>query len=611
MGTGFWRNLTKKGKLLRIMFPEDSPFSSEQRKVIEALVSGFDPMQRGWLSGWLAAGGAAGVVPDSFTAPAGGGKGKLTVLYGTESGNCEELADRTVKEAKKRGFKAVMKNMAEISAADLANVGNLLVIVSTWGDGDPPETAVGFHKELMASAVKLDGSKYSVCALGDTSYEKFCEIGKQVDARLAELGGERLTARMDCDVDYEEAFATWLDGALGALLGSGGEIPVLHVQSGVRVTQEFGKKNPFPSEVVENIILNGERSAKETIHVELSLEGSGLHYEPGDALGVLAHNCPSMIKDVLNSAKLSGTEEIEVKGIGKKLLADALREDYDITAISRAVLKKLAETTGSATLAALLDEESREKLKEYMTGREIVDAIADFAPNGLKAEALTGIFRKLPIRLYSIASSQLAHPDEVHLTVAAVRYESHGRLRKGVCSTFLADVARTGERVPIFVQPNKNFRLPADGNTPVIMVGPGTGVAPFRAFIEHRAATGDTGRNWLFFGDQHYTYDFLYQLEWQDYLKDGRLTRIDVAFSRDQPEKVYVQDKMIERGAELFGWLEEGAHFYVCGDAARMAADVHEALLSVVENNGAKSREEAVEYVERLKKERRYQRDVY
>jgi len=585
------------------MLPESSPFSPYQRKALDSLLAGFDALQRGWLSGFLAAGASAPVAAVPVSA------GKLTVLYGTESGNSEQLADRAVKEAKKRGFKAVMKNMSDIAPADLAKTENLLVIVSTWGDGEAPEPAVAFHKAFMEQDVKLDGVKFSVCALGDTSYEKFCEIGKQFDARLEKLGATRVAPRADCDVDYEDAYVSWFASAMTSLSPTSNVIaaPV----AAVAISEEFGKKNPFASEVYENVLLNGEGSAKETIHVELSLAGSGMAYEPGDALAVQPTNCPQMVKDVLNAAKLKGTEEIEVKGAGKKLLADALREDFDITALSKAVLKKLAEATGSATLGELLAEDANDKLRAYIEGREIIDALIDFAPSGLSAEALAGIFRKLPVRLYSIASSLLAHPDEVHLTVAAVRYETHGRSRKGVCSTFLTDVAKPGANVSIFVQPNKNFRLPADGSTPIIMVGPGTGVAPFRAFVEHRAALGSAGKNWLFFGDQRYTYDFLYQLEWQDFLKNGQLTKLDLAFSRDQPEKVYVQDKMVEKGAELYSWLEEGAHFYVCGDANRMAADVHEALISIVENFGAKSREEAEAYVENLKKSKRYQRDVY
>jgi sulfite reductase (NADPH) flavoprotein alpha-component len=585
------------------MLPDSSPFSPDQRKALDSLLAGFDALQRGWLSGFLAAGAAAPAAAAPVSA------GKLTVLYGTESGNAENLADRAVKDAKKKGFKAVMKNMADISPSDLAKEENLLVIVSTWGDGDAPETAVAFHKEFMAADLKLDGVKFSVCGLGDTSYEKFCEIGKQFDARLEQLGGKRVAPRADCDVDYEDTFTGWFAVAMTALAPTSTVVsaPV----ATVAVSEEFGKKNPFPSEVIDNVLLNGEGSAKETIHVELSLEGSGLSYEPGDALAVQPTNCPNMVKDILAAAKLQGTEEIEVKGTGKKLLADALREDFDITALSKAVLKKLATVTSSAKLDSLLAEDANEQLRAYIEGREIVDALLDFAPDGIPADALAGLFRKLPVRLYSIASSPLAHPDEVHLTVAAVRYETHGRSRKGVCSTYLSDVAKTGSSVPVFVQPNKNFRLPADGGTPIIMVGPGTGVAPFRSFVEHRAALGSTGKNWLFFGDQRYTYDFLYQLEWQDFLKDGQLTKLDLAFSRDQPEKVYVQDKMLEKGAELYAWLEEGAHFYVCGDASRMAADVHEALISIVQNFGAKSREDAEAYVEELKKSKRYQRDVY
>ena len=314
---------------------------------------------------------------------------------------------------------------------------------------------------------------------------------------------------------------------------------------------------------------------------------------------------------MLDAAKLTGNEEIEVKTTGRKRLADALREDFDITALSRNVLTKLADITQAPTLQSLLADDAKDQLREFVNGREIIDALLQFAPAGLAPEALTSIFRKLPPRLYSIASSPLAHPDEVHLTVAAVRYQSHGRERKGVCSTFLADLMEPGDLFPVFVQPNKNFRLPENPATPIIMVGPGTGIAPFRAFVEHRAATGATGKNWLFMGDQHYLYDFLYQLEWQEHLKSGALTRLDVAFSRDQPEKIYVQQRMAEHGADLYAWLEQGAHFYVCGDAERMAVDVHETLICIIEKYGSKSRETAESYVEDLKKSKRYQRDVY
>jgi sulfite reductase (NADPH) flavoprotein alpha-component len=589
------------------MLPEHAPFTSDQRQALDSILAGLDPVQRGWLSGFLAANAAPAPVQVATVSA-----GKLVVLYGTESGNSESLADRTVKEAKKRGFQAVMKNMSDLSPADVSKAANLLVIVSTWGDGDPPETATSFYKEFMTANLALSGVRFSVCALGDTSYEKFCQTGKDIDARLEALGAVRVSSRVDCDVDYEENYASWLDASLKALAPASAVAahPVSFSAPAVSGV-EYGKKNPFPSETLETVVLNGERSAKETVHLEFSLAGSGLTYEPGDALAVLPVNAPDVVKAVLQAAKLTGNEEVEVKNVGRKLLADALREDFDITSLSRAVLTKLAEAADSAKLRALLADDAKEALKEFNEGREIVDALECFAPSGLSAEALSGIFRKLPVRLYSIASSPLSHPDEVHLTVAAVRYESNGRARKGVCSTYLADLVKPGDHVPLFIQPNKNFRLPADGATPVIMVGPGTGVAPFRAFVEHRAALGNQGKKWLFFGDQHYTYDFLYQLEWQDHLKEGVLTRLDVAFSRDQPEKVYVQDRMIQQAQELYEWLEEGAHFYVCGDANRMAHDVHEALISIVQNQGAKSREAAEAYVEDLKKAKRYQRDVY
>ncbi|MFT3992383.1 MAG: assimilatory sulfite reductase (NADPH) flavoprotein subunit [Luteolibacter sp.] len=588
------------------MLPEHAPFNADQRRLLDSLLPSFDPVQRGWLSGFLAAGSAAAVPAKAPAASA-----KLTVLYGSESGNAEGLADRTVKEAKKRGFQAVAKNMAESSPADIAKVTNLLVIVSTWGDGEPPEHAAGFHKAFLSEQLNLKDVKFSVCALGDTAYEKFCQTGKDFDARLEALGATRVIPRQDCDVDYEENYTTWVDSAFKALAPAAvAETPVSYSAPAV-ASVEYGKKNPFPSEVIDNVVLNGEGTSKETVHIEFSLEGSGLTYEPGDALAVVPLNAPDVVQAVLETAKLKGTEEVEVKNLGKKLLADALREDFDITGLSRAVLTKLAEAADSAKLRELLSEENKDKLKEYTYGREIVDALHDFAPHGLSAEKLTGVFRKLPPRLYSIASSPLAHPDEVHLTVAAVRYETNGRKRKGVCSTYIADEAKIGSNVQLFIQPNKNFRLPADNNTPIIMVGPGTGVAPFRSFIEHRGAVGAKGKSWLFFGDQHYLYDFLYQLEWQDHLKEGVLTRLDVAFSRDQPEKVYVQDRLIERSAEVYAWLEEGAHFYVCGDASRMAHDVNEALISIVQNEAAITREAAEAYVENLKKTKRYQRDVY
>ena len=591
----------------KVMLPEHAPFSPDQRRAVDIALAGLDASQRFWLAGFLSAGGAPAA---SAAAPAAGST-KLTVLYGTESGNAEKLADLSVKTAKKRGFQAVAKNMSDIAPADLAKFENLLVIVSTWGDGEPPESATAFYKEFMNGAVpELKKLRYSVCALGDTAYEKFCQTGKDIDARLEALGATRILPRQDCDVEFDEPHAAWLDAALKAF-GPSAATATLEVAAAAPVATEFGKKNPFPSELLEKVLLNGKGTTKETWHYELSLEGSGLSYEPGDALAVIPVNAPDLVEGILKASKLSGSENVELKGGGAKLLADALREDFDITALSRAVLTKLQGFSGSAKLAALLADDAKDQLKDYQWGRWIADAIADFAPDGLSAADLAAIFRKLPPRLYSIASSPLAHPGEVHLTVASVRYQAHGQSRKGVASTYLSDLVEKGGQVPVYTHQNKNFRLPASSDTPVIMVGPGTGVAPFRAFVEHRAALGNPGKNWLFFGDQRYTYDFLYQTEWQEHLKDGNLSKLDVAFSRDQPEKVYVQHRMVERAKELYAWLQEGAHFYVCGDASRMAHDVHEALIDVVEKQGGFSREVAEAYVEDLKKSKRYQRDVY
>jgi sulfite reductase (NADPH) flavoprotein alpha-component len=588
------------------MLPEHSPFSPEQRRTIDGLIASFSPAQRFWLGGYLSAGEAAKA---SVVAPAAATK--LQIVYGSESGNAEKLANGSAKDAKKRGFAPVVKNMADITPADLAKVENLLVIVSTWGDGEPPETATAFYKALMSETVDLAKVKFSVCALGDTSYEKFCQTGKDIDARLETLGARRVLDRRDCDVDYDAAHTEWLGAALAAF-GPSTVATAQVVESFAEVAESaFNKQNPFSAELTERVLLNGKGSRKETWHYEFSLEGSGLNYEPGDSLGVFPVNAPDVIEGILKASKLKGNETVVLPGKGERLLFDALREELDITALSRPVLEKLQAATGSKKLATLLDEKSKDKLKDYLYGRWIADAIRDYAAKGIGATELVGILRKMPPRLYSISSSPLAHPGEVHLTVASVRYESQGQARKGVASTYLADLVKPGEKVAVYTNENKQFRLPQSGDTPIIMVGPGTGVAPFRAFVEHRAALEQRGKNWLVFGDQQYLYDFLYQVEWQDHLASKSLTKLDVAFSRDQPEKVYVQHRLAERAKELYAWLEEGAHFYVCGDATRMAHDVHEALIAAVQTAGAKSREAAESYVEDLKKSKRYQRDVY
>ena len=581
-----------------IDIPNDAPLDEGQRKQLDAVLGELNADQLSWLGSF---------VSGQFSAT--GSAEALTVLYGTESGNCEELASQLSKQAKQKGYKPRLLNMADASLADLEGCAKLLVVVSTWGDGEPPETAEPFYKELMSAEVALKDTAFSVCALGDTSYDLFCQTGKDVDARLEKLGAQRVVARVDCDVDYDESFSAW-NQLVWTEFGSSSAVS--HpVPSGEVKQTEYGKKNPYPAEVIENLLLSGSRSAKETYHIELSLDGSGLQYEPGDVLAVVPRNAEDVVAELLAAGGLDGDAVVDLKGVGELSLVNALTNQLDITGLSRKVATAWQEISGSEELVDILSSDSKEKFIEWSHGRQIVDLLESFPAKELVAQQFVDILRKLPVRLYSIASSFKVHPGEVHLTVAAVRYETHGKQRKGVASTCLADDAPKGSKVSVYTHINKNFRLPEDSNTPLIMVGPGTGIAPFRAFVEQRAAEETSGESWLFFGDQHYNEDFLYQLEWQDYLKNGHLSRLDVAFSRDQPEKVYVQDKLSEHAADVWAWLEKGAHFYVCGDASRMAKDVHQTLLDIVANGGGMSAAEAEDYVAALKKEKRYQRDVY
>jgi sulfite reductase (NADPH) flavoprotein alpha-component len=380
--------------------------------------------------------------------------------------------------------------------------------------------------------------------------------------------------------------------------------------SSVAAASSYSRKNPFPSVLLEDIVLNGRGSIKETHHVELSLEGSGLVYEPGDALGVYPTNAPDVVEELLVALKYGGGEPVTIDG-KESSIYEALFRHMESTIITRPVIQKYATIVKNKKLDALVEESNKKELSAYLDGREIIDMVSDFPPNGMPPQVFVDSLRKLPPRLYSIASSLKQHPDEVHLTAVAVRYHSHGRNRKGVCSSFFAD--RIGEytTIPVYVDHNNNFKLPIDSSRPMIMVGPGTGIAPFRAFIEEREAIGAAGKNWLFFGDQHFMTDFLYQAEWLKHLKSGLLSRMNVAFSRDQEQKIYVQQRMLENSRDLFAWLQDGAHFYVCGDEKRMAHDVHEALLSIVAKEGGMNREQAEEYVKHLQKEKRYQRDVY
>lgn len=603
--------------------PETAPFGPEQKAALKALLPTLSTGQTAWLSGYLAGLGAGAAAPEPGGAvieSAPGSAKSLTILYGSESGNAEACADQAATAAEGAGFKPAILDMGDAKPEDFGRGEPLLVIVSTWGEGDPPENAVDFHATMMnEGAPRMDGTPFSVFALGDTSYADFCECGKQFDHRLEALGAIRVLDRVDADVDFEEPFAAWLKAVIPAMTKATGasraDTAVAVAESRTAAEMQppvsYGKKNPFPAPVKSLINLNGRGSAKRTCHLELSLEGSGMSYEPGDVLGVIPVNCPETVGDFLRQAGYSGEESVEEDGATRPLRA-VLADRFDVTALSASLMKKYAPLAKNSKLDAFLEADNKPALKAWIEGREIRDLFLEFPPESVLAvDALLKILRKMPPRLYSIASSLRAHPGEVHLTVGAVTYTAHGLERKGVCSTYLCNRIGKGDTVHVYTHHNKNFFLPENGDTPIIMVGPGTGIAPFRAFIEERKALGATGRNWLFFGDQHFNSDFLYQTEWQGHLKSGLLTRMDVAFSRDTDHKIYVQHRMLEKARDLYAWMKEGAFFYVCGDATRMAGDVHDALISIYASEGGLSREAAETEVKELQKSKRYQRDVY
>ena len=585
----------------------------------------FTPEQRLWLNGYLAglfsnAGGdraAAGL-----NAVAGAPKEPLLVLYGSQTGTAEGVAKKTAKAAEARGFAPRLVCLDKFETVELAKEERLLVITSTYGDGDPPDNAQGFWSWLSSDAApRLEHTRFSVLALGDTNYPAFCEFGKKCDARLESLGAQRIHARTDCDVDYEPNMNAWTEGVFTALTekidvtqrrkgAKEDAVPSSELCASAPLRDIFSRKNPFPARLLVNRTLTGEGSGKEVRHFEISLEGSDLEYEVGDALGIFPTNCGELVTDLLVALGCDGEEAVKSADGAETSLRLALAQHYDITKPSTDLLKAAAERgAASGELASLLDPARRDDLKKWLWGREVIDVVSGLTTKFAVTEFIA-LLKKMQPRLYSISSSPKAHPGQVHLTVGAVRHDSHGRVRKGVCSTFLAD--RAGESaVPVFVQPSHGFKLPADGSVPVIMVGPGTGIAPFRAFLEERLATKAPGKNWLFFGDQKRTTDFLYRELLEGWVADGHLTRLDLAFSRDQNEKIYVQSRMLEAATELWSWLQVGAHFYVCGDASRMAKDVDAALHQVAVIAGGLSVEAAAEYVAKLKTEKRYQRDVY
>jgi sulfite reductase (NADPH) flavoprotein alpha-component len=595
----------------------NSPFNQEQAELLNRLLPTFTESQKVWLSGYLAGAASAPLapvlgVPSQQGTSEGTPSKEVTILYGSQTGNAKGLAKKASTTLEGKGFQVSVSAMSDFKPNNLKKVKNLLIIVSTHGEGDPPDNAITFHEFLHGKrAPKLEDLSFSVLSLGDSSYEFFCQTGKQFDARLEELGGTRLYPRFDCDLDYDEPAVEWLEGIISSLGEAKGGIPVLSQAASTQTVEStYSRTNPFRAEVLENLNLNGRGSNKETRHLELSLEGSGLSYKPGDSLGIYPENDPELVNLLLDELKWNPEESVTINKQGEvRSLKDAFTTYYEITTLTKPLLEKVAKLTGNSDLQELLNDS--EKVKSYLEGHDLLDVIRDFGPVNSAPQEFVSLLRKMPARLYSIASSLNANPDEVHLTIGAVRYNAYGRDRKGVCSIFTAERLQPGDSVPIYIQQNENFKLPANPETPIIMVGPGTGVAPFRSFMQEREETGAEGKSWMFFGDQHFVTDFLYQTEWQKWLKDGVLTKMDVAFSRDTAEKVYVQHRMLEQSKEVFQWLQEGAHVYICGDEKHMAHDVHQTLIAIIEKEGSLSLEEAEAYLADMQQQKRYQRDVY
>lgn len=608
----------------------NSPFNDEQAQLINQALSTLSNDQKLWLSGYLTAnmqGGAARTVPASGAVQVPEAAGaqaaqpqvveprKITVLFGSESGNAQWVAELLESKLKEKDFEVTLSEMDQYKTKDLKKVEDLLIVTSTHGEGDPPDNAVTFYDFLYGrKAPNLEGARFSVLALGDQSYEFFCQTGKDFDARLEELGADRILPRVDCDIDFEELANEWIDNIINEL----GDQEVKQVVQDAQnepiqndvAAPVYSRTNPFEAEVLENEKITGRGSNKEVRHLELSLEGYGDEYAPGDSINILPENDPELVNELIDMLDWDSEQEIEVDTQGTKMtLSDALTSYFEITKLTKPLLESAAQIFDNEELMDRLSDNAW--VKEYVYGRDLLDLLDDFPTESLQPDQLHQVLRKIPARSYSISSSNQANPDEVHITVCAVRYEAHDRDRSGVCSVQLAERVEPGDKLKVYLKKNPNFKFPFDETTPVIMIGPGTGIAPFRAVLQEREELDLTGKTWLFFGNQHFTTDFLYQTEIKDWLDNGVLEKADVAFSRDQEEKRYVQHLIDENSEEFYDWLRNGAAVYVCGDEKNMAKDVHQAIVHVLEKEGGLTEEESENYLAELKKEKRYQRDVY
>lgn len=594
-----------------------------KQKILEGLIKDLSPQQMLWLSGFFAGAAQAqgvGAALGSGAAEATGINGPLvSIFYATETGNSRKLAGALKDRLQAAGYRVDLHDVASFKVRRLESVSIALFITSTHGEGDPPAPGKPFMTALDGRhPPKLEQTLFSVLALGDSSYKRYCEAGRRLDARLAELGGQRIHHLQECDVDFKAQAESWMRGVMESLAARvpvtqpSSEIVFVSGTTGEKNVSSYDRSNPFHAEVLQNVLLTDEGSTKHTRHLELLLEGSELTYEPGDSLGIYPSNNAAEVDTLLKELGLSPDESVEIEDGTKKPVRDALISDFEINRLVPPVVKKYAEFCGNGLQATLLTPGEDDALWSYLEGRTLLDLVHDYPPaKPIDAQSWVQMLRRMPPRLYSIASSLKANPCEVHLTVAINRFQGQRGERYGVFSGQCHEAVNIGDRLPVFVQENLGFRLPASPDVPLIMIGPGSGVAPFRAFLQEREEIGAPGPTWLFFGERNFFTDFLYQAEWLQRLSTGSLTRLDVAFSRDQKHKIYVQDRIRERARDLYDWLQQGAHVYVCGDEKRMAPDVHTALVEVVREQGDMTAEGAESYWQSLQEENRYQRDVY
>ena len=596
-----------------------SPLNDQQMNGLQQVITDLSPQQFAWVSGFCWGlsqnQNSAGILPSSqqgVSTSAEKAPEKLTIIYASQTGNAKGVANNLKEKASAQGVSAEVISAGDYKGKKLAKETHVIFVASTNGEGEAPDDAIELHEFLQSKkAPKLPELNYAVLALGDSSYEFFCQTGKDFDNFLLKLGAKPITERLDCDVDYEIAASEWIDAIVQKVKESfsslnAQSLPSPELQAS-NTGVEYSKQNPYSAALLTNQKITGRNSSKDVRHIEIDLENSGLTYEPGDALGIWYENDPQLVDAILVKTGLTGDEPVEVDSEVISL-KKALISKYEITASNPQLITKYAQLSGSKKLEKLVAD--KDKLREYSANIQLIDVLAE-KKTTLSAEQLISLLRRLTPRLYSIASSQTEVDEEVHLTVGLVEYEHGEELRSGGASGYLAQRLDEGDEIKVFVEANNHFKLPVDDNAPVIMIGPGTGVAPFRSFVQERDNRDASGKNWLFFGDRSFTDDFLYQVEWQKYLKSGIVSRIDVAFSRDQKDKIYVQHRLLEHAEQVWQWIQDGAYLYVCGDAGRMAKDVNEALLSIIEKQGGQSREQAEQYLNELRKAKRYQKDVY